>query len=42
MGEPVRNLLIVHSSGYEDISDWDEVKRRSIGEFNAVITEGAA
>ena len=28
MGEPARNLLIVHSSGYEDISDWDEVKRR--------------
>ena len=28
VGEPARNLLIVHSSGYEDISDWDEVKRR--------------
>jgi hypothetical protein len=26
--EPVRNLVIVHSPGYEDISDWTEVKRR--------------
>jgi hypothetical protein len=25
---PARNLLIVHSSGYEDISDWVEVQRR--------------
>ncbi|MET0708704.1 MAG: ATP-grasp domain-containing protein [Tardiphaga sp.] len=28
MDSPAKNLLIVHSSGYEDISDWDEVKRR--------------